>query len=716
MIVGMRSGISFRSLRLVTGPQDVWGLAAASLGLALWVAPVHARAETCAQADPNGPMTITAACEDPLYNAKSFVVDKVSQDSAPLAHTRIDAHFTPPTGKQAYKVTLYLPPRDRWQGRFFQHAYPLEQPENRDDVSFALRNGAYLVNVAGVMCGCGGYRPAAAAAKLAKQYALDHYKTQQRVYGYLWGGSGGGLLTSGAMENTIGVWDGVAPYVMPNAASLANVNASGSLAGLALRDQAGAISDAVAPGSRSDPFASLTVEQRAIFAEVLALGTPLRSFESVGPFGGGSHPLLMVLTAGVKERDPSYVQDFWSKPGYEGADPPAFLKAAVSEQWATITQVRRDATGAVESVTLDRAPILDPSPLAGMAFEYWLYSPDGASKVGELGGRLDGATIWMKDVVAGKPGQLGQGIEALMRRASLGAADSVVPGQKVKVNNLNFLALHFYHRHAMPLERDMYVYDQFRLADGTPRYPQRAYLASTESAVSTAGGGAQTGKINTKVIVVQSMVDSGAQPWMADWYAKRVRAALGPKRYGDNFRLYLNDNAEHLDIPPQGADGARTINYVPGLHQAVLDLSAWVERGVAPPASSGYTVRDGQVILAASAARRGGIQPVVDLTVGGTDRIEVAVNQPVTFKGRVEAPPRAGKVTSMAWWFGDDAFALTPAPLATPRALVEVTQTHVYSKPGVYYVTLWATSQRQGKVEDTATAVQNLDRVRVVVR
>src|SRR5262249_5759369 len=170
---------------------------------------------------PDGPMMVTADCEDPLYNERTFVVDKVSEATTPLTHTRVDAHFTPPAGKQTYKVTLYLPPHEKWQGRFFQHDYPLEQPENPDDGSFALGNGAYLVNVAGVVCGCGGYRPDAAAAKIAKTYALKHYQTKRRIYGYLWGGSGGGLVTSGAIENTQDVWDGAAPYVMPNAASLA---------------------------------------------------------------------------------------------------------------------------------------------------------------------------------------------------------------------------------------------------------------------------------------------------------------------------------------------------------------------------------------------------------------------------------------------------------------------------------------------------------------
>jgi hypothetical protein len=692
------------------------GFTTMGAALALFIAPSPASAAACPSEGPDGPMTVTPDCVDPVYNDESFVVDKVSEVASPLPHTRVDAHFTPPAGKQAYKVTFYLPPRDQWRNRFFQHAYPLEQPENVEDVMFALRNGGYLVNVAGVMCGCGGYRPDAAAAKIAKRYAEDFYKTNKRIYGYLSGGSGGGLLTSGAAEHTRGVWDGIVPYVLPNAASLANVNAIGSLAGLALGDKLATIADAVAPGSRRDPAAGLAEEQRAIFTEALALGTPLATFEHVGPFGGGSNPLLMVLTGGVKENDPTYVADFWSKPGYAGANPPGYLRDAIREEWATITDVTRDAGGEVESVTLDRAPDIGSSPLAGLSFEYWLYGARGEDKLGELGGRLAGNTIWLKDEAGGKTGQLGQGIEALMKRASLGASDKVAPGQRIKVNNLNFLALHYYHRHAMPLDRDIYTYDFLRKADGSPRYPQRSYLASPESAVGTAGGGRQTGKINTKVMVVQSMVDSGAQPWMADWYAKRVRAALGPQGYADNFRIYLNDNAGHLDIPPPGAQAGTTINYVPALRQSLLDLVKWVERGAAPPASSGYTVEKGQLILAPTAARRGGLQPVVDLTAGGTDRIEVAVNETVTFKGRVEVPPGAGKVTSTAWWFGDGPFALTPRPVSSPSATVEVTQSHSYNKPGTYFVTFWATSQRGGTIDETSTAVQNLDRVRVIVR
>ena len=64
-------------------------------------------------------------------------------------------------------------------------------------------------------------------------------------------------------------------------------------------------------------------------------------------------------------------------------------------------------------------------------------------------------------------------------------------------------------------------------------------------------------------------------------------------------------------------DPSRTISYLGSLHQALRDVAAWVERGVAPPANTNYQVVDGQVVVPASAASRQGIQPVIALTANG---------------------------------------------------------------------------------------------------
>lgn len=664
-------------------------------------------------------MFVTSDCIDPQYNAQTFVVDAVRKVEGATPHTRVEAHFRPADGKPLYRVTLHLPDRTHWAGRFFQHAYPLEQPENQEDIAFALSNGAYLLNVKGVPCGCGGYRPDAAAAKLARDYARRFYGHKGPIHGYLWGGSGGGLLTVGAAENTQGVWDGIAPYVLPNAGSLLNINAAGALARLALSDKLGDISDGVAPGASHGPEVGLSGEQRAIWDEVVKLGIPPRTFESSGGDPGIGGGLLMFLSDAVKTEDPTYVEDFWTKPGYEGTNPSAWLKAALRDEWTSIREVKRDAKGQVAGLVLDRAPDLGQmGPLGPIAFEYWLYGPDGKVRLGQIVGAIAGDTIAVRgsEPVAAAPGRLGAGLDRGGAQGVSAGLDSIAPGYKVRVNNRFNLALHFYHRHAVPLERDMYTYDQFRNADGRPRFPQRIFLASSAQAVNTAGGGRQTGKIRTRVIINQSLLDGGAAPWMADWYARRVRAALGPQRSNAMFRLYYNDNAVHFDIPPQGDQGARVINYVPALYQSVLDLVNWAEQGIPPLPSTNYTVRDGQVHLATEASARHGLQPAVRLEVGGAKRIEVAAGQDVTFEARIAAPVGAGKIDATAWWFGDSAFALVPKLLAKPNATVSEKQTHRFDKPGVYYVTVWAGEHR--KVGDKAPAmqIQNLDRVRVVVR
>lgn len=651
-------------------------------------------APDCAPAIPGGPMMILADCVDPLFNADSFAVESVTEMTSPLPHTKVAAHFKSTASTPEYKVTFYLLQRDKWQRRFFQHAYPLEQPENQGDIAFALANGGYLVNVKGTPRGGSGYRVDAAAAKLGRDYARRFYgePSGQKIFGYLWGGSGGALQTIGAAENTVGIWDGVVPYVMPNEGSLLNANAIGALTGLALREKLPAISEAIKPGGSNNPFEGLSEEESAIFQEALQMGIPLRTFEIVSPGG----PILMFLSGGVRANDPGYVDDFWSKPGYEGLSHPAYLQRAKIDEFASISQVNTNPSGLPTSITLDRAPNIGTA--AAMTLGFWLYRADGKTKIGELSGDIKGDAFTLRG---------GNDPELLKQ---------LTPGTRLRVNNLFYLALHYYHRHALPKGPGHYTYDQFRNPDGSPRYSQRSYLASTEMAVGTAGGGTQTGKINMKVIVLQSMVDAGAQPWMADWYSKQVLNSLGEKGHAENFRLWFNDNAEHSDSAVRGENVVRIVSYVPSLYQSLRDLVGWAERGEAPPESSRYTVREGQVQLLSKASDRRGIQPVIDLTVNGSKRIDVAVNQPVEFSGRIEVPPSAGKVVSTGWWFGEDKPALDQTPVTDPKSVVELKPTHAYTKPGTYFVTLFASSQREGEAGAASTVVQNLDRVRVVVR
>ncbi|NKF34415.1 Tat pathway signal sequence domain protein, partial [Pseudomonas sp. BGM005] len=78
-------------------------------------------------------------------------------------------------------------------------------------------------------------------------------------------------------------------------------------------------------------------------------------------------------------------------------------------------------------------------------------------------------------------------------------------------------------------------------------------------------------------------------------------------------------------------DESRVVPYSGVLERAFLDVAAWVEDGRAPAPSTSYTVTDdAQIGVDSDASERGGIQPSVELTVSGADRIDVEVGQPVT--------------------------------------------------------------------------------------
>ena len=80
----------------------------------------------------------------------------------------------------------------------------------------------------------------------------------------------------------------------------------------------------------------------------------------------------------------------------------------------------------------------------------------------------------------------------------------------------------------------------------------------------------------------------------------------------------------------------RIVSYLGVLHQALRDLSAWVEKGVEPPQSTNYKVVDGQVQVPPTAAERKGIQPVVTVKANGGARAEAAAGQPVTFTAVID--------------------------------------------------------------------------------
>jgi hypothetical protein len=216
--------------------------------------------------------------------------------------------------------------------------------------------------------------------------------------------------------------------------------------------------------------------------------------------------------------------------------------------------------------------------------------------------------------------------------------------------------------------------------------------------------------IQGKVIMVANLLDNDAYPWHADWYSARVRESLG-KRYDDSFRLWYNDNADHITPGPRTV---RLVQYDGIVQQALRDVSAWAERGVKPAKSTRYDVIDAQIKVPENTAARKGIQPIVDLTVDGAKRIDVNAGQTVTFEAKIQVPSGAGKIVGTEWDFtGTGNF--TSSNFGKPRQTVKVSATFTYTKPGTYFPALRATSQREGDTGTSFAKVQNLGRVRVIV-
>src|SRR5262249_28472081 len=236
-------------------------------------------------------------------------------------------------------------------GRFFQHITPLPFSENTgqgrsgedDYIGFSVASGGYFVetNEGGMAAlapgndpSIAGYRVNAAAAGYSRGLAAE-IERAHRTYGYAFGGSGGGYRTIAGSENT-DAWDGVVPYVIGSPMALPNVYTVRALALRVLKDKFPAIVDAVEPGGSGDMYAGLDEEERAVPAEVPGMGFPPRAWFDHKTLGLGAFPLLFPM---VVAKEPTYFEDFWTVPGYLGADPPESLRRARVRHRTTVKKV-----------------------------------------------------------------------------------------------------------------------------------------------------------------------------------------------------------------------------------------------------------------------------------------------------------------------------------------------------------------------------------------
>jgi hypothetical protein len=229
---------------------------------------------------------------------------------------------------------------------------------------------------------------------------------------------------------------------------------------------------------------------------------------------------------------------------------------------------------------------------------------------------------------------------------------------------------------------------------------------------AAAAGTVQTGQFAGKMIVVESMLDREAFPWQADWYRSRVHEHLGDS-IDDHFRLWFTDNALHGDDEIQESP-THTVSYLGVLHQALRDLSQWVEEGIPPPPNTSYVIENGQVILPTDAWQRCGVQPVVALTVDNGDRASVATGDEVILRATARVPEDTGSIVSMEWDFeGTGQFSLIER--IDIAEFVDVERRYSYLQDGTYFPTVRVVAHRDGDPSSPYARIQNLARVRVVV-
>jgi hypothetical protein len=649
-----------------------------------------------------------------VYNEPFIDVDEWRD--APTRHRYMHGGFK---GTELL-FSFYFPPADQYGGRFFQPLQAVSGSENSapqamhqaNGVGFAAASGAYLVESnQGAKDMFGGSAEAnAAVAEYSRTVAAEMYGAH-RPYGYVYGGSGGAFKTLGCVENIPGVWDGSVPFVHGTPVSIPHFFTVQAHAMRVLGPKFPQIIDAIDPGGSGDMYAGLTDEEAEALREITRFGFPPRAWFNFHKIAFGYTGVFTTLVDRIVDGDPTYFEDFWTKPGYLGADPTPSLKAARIQHPTQISAL----------VMPDEARQIGlPLIMATSQRDSGVSFPAALRVVDLPKGNLQGASIIVKS--GGAAGHIlyiaGVVRDAIMVGFGQGhfhAMAQLRPGDEIEIDNSIYLATQTYHRHQIQ-DPEFYAWDQYKGPDGQALYPQRPLLPGREV---QSGGATQSGRFHGKVIVMQALMDEAAYPWGADWYRARVKAELGAE-LDDRYRLWFVDHTLHTTQSASPADPrpvatTRVISYQGVLQQALRDLAAWVEKGVPPPDSCGYSVEDAQVRLPARAAARKGVQPTVELTANGAARAEVKVGEAVAFEAMIEAPPGAGPVVRAEWDFeGAGQYPLTSDITQSPS--VTTSAIYAFEAPGTYFPALRATVQRDGETEKTAYArVQNLGRVRIVV-
>jgi hypothetical protein len=642
--------------------------------------------------------------EDPFFGPP--FIDEDVRENAGVPHRYVHGGFEGTDTRFAF----YFPEPDRYEGRFVQflegamggHEGKEAHPDDfiAHFVSMAAAFGAYFLecNTGHIDADNGpddrtvtAYRANAASARYARALAEEMYDTAPH-HGYLVGGSSGGLRSIFAMEHVDDVWDGAVPFVVGPLTSFTvgtsmslprMINAGGTLALLSPASKAKVL-DAVEPGG-GDPLEGLDeFEQDAIDA-LFASGFQR---EALFQYSGNSLMNMIVPTWIMMPlvRDPSYLDDFWSKPGHAGAD--GELSDKLVDTKATLREIRT-----IDELTA--AGITD-HPLASFGNEAGrgLVSTDSWPATSEYATVtvLSGAAAGQELTAWGTFGDV----------LVVSGGEGVAPGDDVALDNRRFLAAALYYRYQDERER--------------------TGVATPPTDFQTPGGYLPTGmsgQFHGKMLMFNATLDVMAPTGGAVLYNELVREQYRDE-IDDKFRLWWVDNSCHTGLPfgplPPPALETRAVMYSGVMQEAIRSLIEWVEEGVDPAPSTRYRYEDGQVVLPPTAAERDGLQPLAIATANGSSRADVSAGTRVEFEVVAEAPPRGGKIIDVVWDFdGSGRFAFRHDEVDGSSPSVTLCTSYTFDTPGTYFPAVRVTSEREGDVEATLGRMENLGRVRVVV-
>jgi hypothetical protein len=696
---------------------------------------------------------MTDVMDQPKLDVDSYVVadkyfgkpyiDRDEHRDAPYPHRNVHGGFE----NTDTRFTFYFPKKEEWGGRMY---HPLEGAHAGHEEAFAGAMGALLGGLdmmvglggymvesnsghigddidkrAGIDPGLYGYRASVESARFSKHICKQVFG-REPDYSYVWGGSGGGRRSPLCLEYCNGVYDGALPFmgggnIEPHGTNSrvrseqpfsfgSMFNVQRLLAG----EKLDRVIDAMQPGGSGNPFEGLTTHEREELSNLYRLGYP-RGDEFMIAKPMGQIWLWTSIADMLLEENSDYFKAFWTRPGYIGHDQPDAVADDLIDVELPVTRVltAQDLMGE-EFAGQEYA---DAKPMAMMMASssgQWDL-PVAIEVKGINRGYKRGAGVRVvSGEVAGRQLYCMQSVDDVFfcdgrAEANLQRFRGVKVGDKIRVNNRDFLAFCYSYRHHISDD----PMNDFLRVDGAPLYPQHGLPAQ-----SPLMGVPYSGQYEGKLLWIHHTHDASLWPPQGVIYKRAVEEVQGYDKFREKFRIQWTQNAEHVPpmlLPSNPARATTTwlINYMPSIEQGLVDLAAWVEKGV-PPAETQYQFVDGKVSLPATAKERGGTQPVVNVTANGEIRTEVKVGEAVTVEVKAEAPPGAGTLTQAHWDFDGSGTFAKNEPVKAGQTELTLSTTHSFDKPGTYFVTARVRLNRHG---DPAARrqIENLASARVVV-